>query len=160
MCDRGNPCARRQGVRPQGRAGREAVGAFEGSERGRWGSLRSSTVRLVATSTPEAVATALNCSSEASTFAIFSATSRCAGSCGRRVRNGLTRQRWKAIVKLDGLVTCGVRSWEFVRPPPEERARRARGQGMGRTRKRQGKDNDAEGQSDLSDSVRRWSGWR
>jgi hypothetical protein len=119
-----------QESRPAGRAGRKAVGHSRAAS-GEVGWLRSSTVRLVATPTPEAVAAVLNCSSEASTFAIFAATSRGAGSCGRRVCNGLTRQHWKAIVNLDGLVTCAVRSWESVRPPEQEAPRGACGQEPG-----------------------------
>jgi hypothetical protein len=39
------------------------------------------------------------------------------------------RQRRQRLVNLDALLRPDVRSWASVRPPPEERARRARGEG-------------------------------
>jgi hypothetical protein len=51
---------------------------------------------------------------------------------GARVRG--QRQPWKPFVKVSALKTCAVRSWESLRPPPEERARRARGQGLSERR--------------------------
>jgi hypothetical protein len=39
--------------------------------------------------------------------------------------------RRKGLVNVDAISRGDVRSWESVRPPPKERARRARGQGAG-----------------------------